>query len=249
MVRRHSTYSCLSYRSAYVFIYLFVYLFIYLTNFIQQNSTWQSDSSSDSQQIPHVLWNPKVYHRAHNSLSLFLNLRQDESLSFHYKAIVILSSHLRQGLPNGVVSSHFPTKNMYYPSPPYVPNAQPITLLSLGDQHTTWKSSLRSSLQSPVTSSLKRPPSLSIPQRHAKPLFQFPLFLPLQSVTLWGTWCPRREDMDAEDSSLVMLIHICHSTRRHTPQRRRIEVFRINKEWRDIKAGCRLANFKSQCCL
>jgi hypothetical protein len=41
---------------------------------------------------------------------------------------------------------------------------------------------------------------------------------------------PHRQDTDAEGSSLVMLIHIYHSTRRHTPQRRHIEVFRINKE-------------------
>ena len=44
-------------------------------------------------------------------------------------------------------------------------------------------------------------------------------------------------DADADGSSLVMLIHIYHSTRRHTPQRRHTEVFRINKERRDSKAG------------
>jgi len=207
-----------------------------------------------SQQIPHVLWKPKVHYRAHNSLPLVPILRQDESLSFHFKATVILSSHLWQGLPNCVVSSQFPTKTLHYPSSPYVPSGQPITLLSLGDQHTTWNSSLCRSLQSPITSSVspvQTPSSTLYPPtpRHTKPLFQFPLFLPLQSVTLWGAWCPHRQDMDAEGSSLLMLTHIYHSTRRHTQQRRRIEVFRINKEWRDIKAGCRLACIKSQCFL
>ena len=42
---------------------------------------------------------------------------------------IIISIHLRLGLPSGLFPSGFPTKTLYTPSPhPYVPNAQPISL-------------------------------------------------------------------------------------------------------------------------
>jgi len=30
---------------------------------MEQSPSWEADSSSDSQEIPHILWNPKVYYR------------------------------------------------------------------------------------------------------------------------------------------------------------------------------------------
>ena len=44
---------------------------------------------------------------------------------------VLISTHLRLGLPIGLLPSGFPTKTLYTPSPhPYAPHAQPISFLS-----------------------------------------------------------------------------------------------------------------------
>ena len=45
-----------------------------------------------------------------------------------WRSVLILSTHLRLGLPSGLFPSGFPTKTLYAPSPhPYAPHAQPNT--------------------------------------------------------------------------------------------------------------------------
>jgi hypothetical protein len=65
---------------------------------------------------------------------------------------VPFQSHCNITLPSMTRSSkccRLITLRHQNPSPPYVPHAQLITLLSVGGQHTTCSSSLCSSLQSP----------------------------------------------------------------------------------------------------
>ena len=56
-----------------------------------------------------------------------------------WRSVLILSTHLRLGLPSGLLRSAFPTKTLYTPSPhPYAPHAQPISLFLILSPSQYW---------------------------------------------------------------------------------------------------------------
>ena len=56
-----------------------------------------------------------------------------------WRSVLILSTHLRLGLPSGLFPSGFPTKTLYTPSPhPYAPHALPISLFSILSPAQYW---------------------------------------------------------------------------------------------------------------
>ena len=84
-----------------------------------------------------------AFHGTRRSIIAFTNVRYlslywaspIQSIYPHptsWRSILILSTHLRLGLPSGLLPSDFSSKTLYTPSPhPYVPHAQPISFFSI----------------------------------------------------------------------------------------------------------------------
>ena len=133
---------------------------------MEQSPSWEANSPSASQEISRILWNPNVHYRVHKSSPHIPILNQ---INLIYAPIplledpfLILSSHLRLGLPSGLLPPGIPTKVMYAPllSPIRATYLAHLILLDLitrmwfGEEYRSWSSSLCSLLRTPVTSSL-----------------------------------------------------------------------------------------------
>ena len=126
----------------------------------------EADWFSASQEIPRMLWKPKVHYRVYNSPPTVPILRQ--TTLFHAphstlrRFILIISCHVRLGLTSGLFPSGFPTKTLYTPiispmrttCPAYLILLDLINRTIFGEEYRSLSSSLCSFLRSPFTSSL-----------------------------------------------------------------------------------------------
>ena len=117
-----------------------------------------------------------------------------QSICLHptsWRSILILSTHLRLGLPSGLFPSGFPSKTLYTPlsspiratCPAHLILLDFITCTILGEEYKSFSSSLCNLLHSPVTSSFLGPIFFSTPCSHT-PSASFP---PAMSVTKFHT--------------------------------------------------------------
>jgi hypothetical protein len=86
----------------------------YLIDSMEQNSPWEANSHSASQEIHRLLWNPKVHCCVHRDPPLVLILIHMNSVHAFaptsLRSTLILSSYLRLCLPSSLFLSGFTTK-------------------------------------------------------------------------------------------------------------------------------------------
>jgi hypothetical protein len=87
----------------------------YVTNSMEQSPSWEANRSSAIQEISCILWSPKVTtfkNTHHPSLSWAKSIPSMPHHSISRRSILILSSHLCQGLLIGLFSSGLHTKTL-----------------------------------------------------------------------------------------------------------------------------------------
>ena len=104
-----------------------------LPYFMEHSPSWESNRFAASQEIPRILWNPKLHYCIHKCPLPVPILSQLDPVDnpphpTSWRSILILSSHLRLGLTSDSFPQVSPPKPCTRSSlPPYAPHAPPIS--------------------------------------------------------------------------------------------------------------------------
>ena len=121
----------------YLLTYLLIYLLTYLLTYSEQQiPSSEANRFSASQEIPRILWNPKVHYHIHKgsaAVPIISQLDPVHNLTSHFLKIhinIILPS--TPGSTKWSLSLRFPTKTLYTPLlSPYVLHAPSISFNSI----------------------------------------------------------------------------------------------------------------------
>ena len=134
-----------------------------LTYSMVQIPSWEANRFAASQEIPRISRTRRFITALtsvrHLSLSWASPIQSTYPHRTSWRSILILSTHLRLGLPSGLFPSSFPTKTLYTPlsspiratCPAHLILLDFITRTILGEQYRSFSSSLCSLLHSPDT--------------------------------------------------------------------------------------------------
>jgi hypothetical protein len=111
--------------------------------------SWETASYAATQELPSILWNPKVHYRVHKCpllIPILSQLNPGHTIPFYRRSILILSTHLRLGRPSGLFPSGIPLLPIRATCPTCIILLDLIILIILGEEYKLWSSSLCSFL-------------------------------------------------------------------------------------------------------
>ena len=98
--------------SFHILVYLLTYL---LTYSMEQSPSGEANRFSASQEIPSILWNPKIHYHIHKCLPPAPILSQIDPI--HASTSQFLKIHICLGLPSGLFPSGLCARTLYRPLP------------------------------------------------------------------------------------------------------------------------------------
>jgi len=107
-----------------------------LAYFKEQSPSWETDRFAASQEIPHILWNPKVHHRIHKCpppVPLMSQLYPVHTPTFNF-----LKIHLNIILPSTAGSPHWPLSRMFPHQNPVHASPLPYTRYMPLPSYSSW---------------------------------------------------------------------------------------------------------------